>query len=55
MKREPHFYSIEKLVHYQCSQCRGWWSIGDGPTGSALYCPWCGYQAQTAVDGGNDE
>ena len=53
--REPHFYSIERLVHYQCSRCYGWWSIGDGPTGKALYCPWCGYQAKAVVDGGDDE
>ena len=53
--REPHYYSVERLVHYQCARCQGWWSIGDGPTGKTLYCPWCGYLQRAVVDRGNDE
>ncbi len=37
-----HKYSIEWLVHYQCSYCSGWWSIGDGPIEGMVHCPWCG-------------
>lgn len=37
-----HEYSIEFLIHYKCSACARWWSIGDGPTVGLIYCPWCG-------------
>ena len=41
MSEQPHGYSVERLVHYQCARCGGWWSIGDGPTDRELGCPWC--------------
>ena len=37
-----HYYSIEYVIHYKCSACARWWSIGDGPTTGQVYCPWCG-------------
>ena len=38
-----HKISIEKLVHFQCSDCKKWWTIGDAPTDKTeWYCPWCG-------------
>ena len=37
-----HGYSLERLIHYKCRNCGGWWSIGDGPADRKLYCPWCG-------------
>ena len=37
-----HYYSIEHVIHYKCSACARWWSIGDGPTTGHIYCPWCG-------------
>ena len=37
-----HRYRIEYVIHYKCSACARWWSIGDGPTTGQVYCPWCG-------------
>ena len=58
-KREPHYYSVERLVHYQCAKCGGWWSIGDGPTDRELGCPWCAPPAHKRAtmpkDGGGHE
>ena len=34
--------SIEYVIHYKCSACARWWSIGDGPTTGHIYCPRCG-------------
>lgn len=35
--------SIEKLSHFNCSKCGGWWTIGDAKINIEYYCPWCGY------------
>lgn len=50
--KEPTLtYSAETLIHYNCSDCKGWFSIGDGPVWTedgaprALFCPWCGKQS----------
>jgi ribosomal protein L44E len=34
--------STEKLVHFQCGECKKWWSIGDAPKKIQWFCPWCG-------------
>jgi len=35
-------FSVEHLVHFQCSLCKGWWSIGDAPADRNEWCcPWC--------------
>lgn len=34
--------SKEVLVHFQCSECKGWWTIGDAPERDHWFCPWCG-------------
>ena len=34
--------SIEILTHYQCPDCEQWWSIGDAPPFTSMYCPLCG-------------
>ncbi|MGF0068419.1 hypothetical protein [Candidatus Spyradosoma sp. SGI.093] len=35
--------SIEKLSHFRCGRCGGWFSIGDAPEDRATwFCPWCG-------------
>ncbi len=37
--------SEEILTHFQCSDCKGWWTIGDAPKESEhWFCPWCGKQ-----------
>ena len=51
--REPHYYSIECVIHYQCARCHGWWSIGDGPKTGHIYCPWCGV-LHTLKSGGDE-
>lgn len=35
-------FSIEKLVHFSCSDCQRWWTIGDGYETAYYYCPHCG-------------
>jgi predicted RNA-binding Zn-ribbon protein involved in translation (DUF1610 family) len=46
-------YSIETLVHFQCTYCEGWFSIGDAPLqGMSYYCPWCGKLGK--MEGSND-
>ena len=43
-----HKTSIEKLVHFQCSDCNKWWTIGDAPDDKKeWYCPWCGTKNET--------
>ena len=34
--------SHENLVHFNCSYCEKWWSIGDAPERDHWFCPWCG-------------
>ena len=36
-------YSIEILYHFNCSECKKWWSIGDFDIRSAIACPFCGH------------
>lgn len=36
-------FSIEKLWHFKCPKCGGWFTIGDYQGKSGLYCPHCGY------------
>jgi hypothetical protein len=42
-ERVPRYnYSIEMLVHFRCSVCSGWWSIGDAKVDRTYFCPHCG-------------
>jgi len=34
--------NVEKLSHFQCSNCNKWWSVGDAPRRNKWFCPWCG-------------
>ena len=42
--------SEERLTHFRCVTCEGWWSIGDFEASrdlrtepmTCIYCPWCG-------------
>jgi hypothetical protein len=38
--------SEERLTHFRCSACKGWWSIGDAPEREAWFCPWCGLKLE---------
>ncbi|PTY07917.1 hypothetical protein DB347_06735 [Opitutaceae bacterium EW11] len=55
VKRKPRaervtgLRSVETLVHFQCGDCRKWWSIGDAPARNVWYCPWCGRQNRFAA------
>lgn len=46
-------YSLEKLSHFLCGRCSGWWSIGDWQVRAKgrtnLYCPWCGVKQEVAT------
>lgn len=42
----PHRQSVERLSHFQCGSCQGWWSIADAPDNRTWYCPWCGCYAR---------
>jgi predicted RNA-binding Zn-ribbon protein involved in translation (DUF1610 family) len=34
---------IERLHHFSCACCGGWWTVGDAPpTRMKWFCPWCG-------------
>lgn len=35
-------YSIEKLLHLSCFNCKKWWTIGDGNPKKTYICPNCG-------------
>lgn len=38
-----HKFSTEILVHFQCGECKKWWTIGDAPIEKTEWvCPWCG-------------
>jgi len=39
--------SKEVLVHFQCSSCSKWWTIGDAPDRGHWFCPWCGVKQDT--------
>jgi hypothetical protein len=47
----PGQSSVERLVHFQCGSCRGWWTIGDAPPGRDWHCPWCGARQRFGVTG----
>lgn len=45
--RVKHKTSEETLVHFQCSTCTKWWTIGDAPKDKKeWYCPWCGIKSK---------
>lgn len=38
-------YSKEVLYHFNCGECKKWWTVGDWHTlrnGDMTYCPHCG-------------
>ena len=38
-------YSFESLVHYQCSECKGYWTIADkAVVVDRMTCPHCDYR-----------
>lgn len=45
----PHKLSIEKLYHFNCSQCAKWWSIGDWSVQKELTCPHCGFKDEVLM------
>ena len=42
-------YSIETLYHFNCSECGGWWSIGDAPDKLTWLCPHCSHKSETQL------
>jgi hypothetical protein len=46
--------SIERLYHFNCPDCQGWWTIGDLPKIEKMFCPYCGQDfgiSQTIYNG----
>ncbi len=40
---QSSYYSEERIGHFHCTVCNGWWSIGDPPKEKTeWFCPWCG-------------
>lgn len=36
--------SKETLTHFQCDECKKWWTVGDAPDNKDdWFCPWCGH------------
>jgi len=42
-RRVRHKLSVETLYHFQCGQCKGWWTIGDWTPVDDLSCPHCSW------------
>jgi uncharacterized Zn-finger protein len=53
MKKIPKvFLSIEKLHHFNCGECKRWWSIGDAEKmKKEWFCPWCGVLQKAFLNG----
>lgn len=36
--------SLERLYHFRCGNCDGWWSVADKTPqeGRSVFCPHCG-------------
>lgn len=43
--------SLEKLYHFQCGICKGWWTIADAhePLLKEWFCPWCGTKQTVGI------
>jgi len=42
--------SVEYLSHFQCGECKKWWSAGDvSQAKKNWFCPWCGLE-QEVID-----
>ena len=41
-------WAIEELVHFRCTACGGWWTIGDAKIDRDYFCPYCGRQLAPA-------
>jgi hypothetical protein len=48
-----HYFTVEKLYHFRCFECNGWWSIGDWKLLEKIICPLCG-RVSIAIEGNND-
>ena len=46
-------YCLERLLHFRCGVCNGWWSISDwharAKGRTTLCCPWCGIEQEVAA------
>ena len=40
-------YSVEKLFHFNCSDCKKWWTIGDFDI-QEIHCPYCSKKSMPA-------
>lgn len=45
-------HSLERLSHFRCGVCQGWWSVGDWHVRAKdrrhMYCTWCGTLQEVA-------
>ena len=50
-----HLYTVEKIYHFTCSDCKNWWSYASSHDGLPLYmqqnftCPHCGHRDSIGV------
>lgn len=46
-KPKTHHQSVEHLYHFNCGDCKQWWSIGDYKPNKDLIltCPHCGFKS----------
>ena len=58
--RTTHPYVYEILYHFNCGECKNWWSYAKTParerysldedmTGKYMHCPHCGQEAEVAI------
>jgi DNA-directed RNA polymerase subunit RPC12/RpoP len=45
-QKKQHKFSVEQLFHFNCGECKKWWSIGDFHLlkQDEISCPHCGYK-----------
>jgi len=46
IEKPLHDMSIERLYHFRCHHCQGWWTIADWQPVESVYCPHCGTNAK---------
>ena len=37
-----HSFSMEKIYHFVCGECKNWWSYANNWLGKEQFCPHCG-------------